>query len=126
MSLVSFPFLFLSLFPFPLSILLSLPSISPQRCTCYVSEMRPELTSTLSAEEDTVLPLSTPIVGTDGQPITELIVPAGTMVWVNIFGLNRDKDIWGPDADEWKPERWLQHLPSMLDEARVPGVYSNL
>ena len=87
--------------------------------------MRPELTSTPSAEEDTVLPLSTPIVGTDGQPITELIVPAGTMVWVNIFGLNRDKDIWGPDADEWKPERWLAPLPPSVADAHIPNVYAN-
>ncbi|KAI0716340.1 cytochrome P450 [Earliella scabrosa] len=77
------------------------------------------------AEEDTVLPLSTPIVGTDGQPITELIVPAGTMVWVNIFGLNRDKDIWGPDADEWKPERWLAPLPPSVADAHIPNVYAN-
>ena len=32
----------------------------------------------------------------------------------------------GEDADEWKPERWLKPLPAVLEEARLPGVYSNL
>ena len=48
------------------------------------------------------------------------------MVWVNVLGLNRDKEIWGPDADEWKPERWLQPLPRSVEDAHIPGIYSNL
>lgn len=39
---------------------------------------------------------------------------------------NCDPDIWGVDANEWKPERWLTELPPSVAEARVPGVYSNL
>ncbi|RPD75378.1 cytochrome P450 [Lentinus tigrinus ALCF2SS1-7] len=77
------------------------------------------------AEQDTVLPLGTPIEGTDGRPITELVVPAGTMVWVNVLGLNRDKAIWGADADEWRPERWLAQLPASVADAHVPSVFAN-
>ncbi|KAI0039847.1 hypothetical protein FA95DRAFT_1503644, partial [Auriscalpium vulgare] len=33
--------------------------------------------------------------------------------------------IWGPDAEEWKPERWLAPLPKTVEEARIPGIYSN-
>ncbi|TFK91204.1 cytochrome P450 [Polyporus arcularius HHB13444] len=77
------------------------------------------------AEQDTVLPLGTPIQGTDGRTITELVVPAHTMVWVNILGLNRDKAIWGPDAHEWKPERWLGQLPASVADAHIPNVFSN-
>ncbi|KAI0739177.1 cytochrome P450 [Daedaleopsis nitida] len=77
------------------------------------------------ADEDTVLPLGTPIVGADGEPINELVVPSGTMVWVNVYGLNHDRGIWGADADEWKPERWLAPLPQSVADAHIPSVFAN-
>ncbi|KAL1693533.1 hypothetical protein GGG16DRAFT_110973 [Schizophyllum commune] len=39
---------------------------------------------------------------------------------------NRSKDMWGADALEWKPERWLAPLPQSVADAHMPGVYSNL
>ncbi|KAI0657006.1 cytochrome P450 [Cubamyces menziesii] len=82
------------------------------------------LTSRVS-EEDTVLPLSAPIQGVDGGLIHELEVPAGTTVWLNIFGINRDPTIWGPDASEWKPERWMSPLPASVTDAHIPSVFAN-
>ena len=73
-----------------------------------------------------VLPLSEPIRGVDGTWIKEIPVPEDTRIIVNIRGCNRSKAIWGDDADEWKPERWLSPLPDSVADARVPGVYSNL
>ena len=73
-----------------------------------------------------MLPLSRPIVGIDGTEIHEITVPNGTRVTVAIMRANRDPDIWGEDAQEWKPERWLAPLPDTVSNARVPGVYSNL
>lgn len=35
-------------------------------------------------------------------------VPAGTMVSSQAWTLHRDPSIWGPDADEFLPERWLE------------------
>jgi hypothetical protein len=32
----------------------------------------------------------------------------------------------GPDALEWKPERWLTPLPESIMESKVPGVYAHL
>ena len=49
-----------------------------------------------------------------------------TIVVVAIHSANRSKAIWGEDAFEWKPERWLNKLPESVTNARVPGVYSNL
>ncbi|KAI0028309.1 cytochrome P450 [Vararia minispora EC-137] len=77
--------------------------------------------------EDCVLPLAHPYTDVNGKEHRELFVPGGgTMVYVSIVGVNRDKAIWGPDAGEWKPERWLSPLPDSVTEARIPGVYANL
>ncbi|KAJ2929646.1 hypothetical protein H1R20_g7436, partial [Candolleomyces eurysporus] len=52
------------------------------------------------AKRDMILPVSTPVTTLD--------------------------EIWGPDASEWKPERWLSPLPDRVAEARVPGIYSHM
>ena len=72
------------------------------------------------------MPLHEPIQGKDGNPIHELVIPKGTQFACNLGACNTNKAIWGEDALEWKPERWLQPLPRTVDEARVPGIYSNL
>lgn len=35
-------------------------------------------------------------------------VPAGTHVVVSPWAINRSHQIWGPDAEEFRPERWLE------------------
>ncbi|KAI0027085.1 cytochrome P450 [Vararia minispora EC-137] len=75
---------------------------------------------------DAVLPLAHPYTDTNGMERHELFVPGGgTIFIVNVAGVNRDKAIWGLDAKEWKPERWLSPLPDSVAEARIPGVYAN-
>ena len=73
-----------------------------------------------------VMPLSEPMRGVDGSMMHEIPVPKDTMVVVAIHSANRSKAIWGEDALEWKPERWLSPLPTSVTEAKVPGVYSHL
>lgn len=89
------------------------------------------------------MPLSKPIVGVSGRVYHELPVPAGTIVTISTVGYNlcvhpfsvritgletgftscRNKDLWGPDAHEFRPERWFD----MNEKAESPvGVYSNL
>ncbi|KAI0270685.1 cytochrome P450 [Gloeopeniophorella convolvens] len=72
-----------------------------------------------------LLPLSTPIHDRDGREIRELFIPDNTDIYVHIYNLNRDPLIWGPDATEWKPERWLSPLPESVAEAKIQGIYSN-
>ena len=72
------------------------------------------------------MPLSQPIRGNDGREISEIPIPQGTTVIMGIWGSNINPEIWGDDAEEFKPERWLDELPNAVTEARVPGVYSNL
>lgn len=84
------------------------------------------LISSDSAREDVVLPLSSPIRGVDGKLMYNIPVPKGTDIFVAIKASNTNKAVWGIDALEWKPERWLSPLPRTVAEARIPGVYSNL
>ncbi|KAF8183391.1 cytochrome P450 [Pholiota molesta] len=76
--------------------------------------------------EDTVLPLSTPVIGLDGKEIHEIAIPKNTEVVVGIMASNRNPEIWGPDAEEWKPERWMNPLPDSVVAAHLPGIYSHL
>lgn len=58
--------------------------------------------------------------------MNEIPVPKGTTMILSVRACNRSEAIWGEDALEWKPERWLLPLPESVTRARVPGIYSNL
>jgi len=79
-----------------------------------------------SARQDIILPLGVPIKGKNGKEINAIPIPKGTDVIGSIIGSNRNPQFWGPDVDEWKPERWSNPLPESVINARVPGVYSHL
>ncbi|KAF9048023.1 cytochrome P450 [Hymenopellis radicata] len=49
-------------------------------------------------------------------------VPVGTTLFVGIAGFNRLESVWGADAKQWKPERWLSSTPT--DER--PGIYHGM
>ncbi|KAH9935763.1 cytochrome P450 [Fomitopsis serialis] len=76
------------------------------------------------ALEDTVLPLSQPIYCVGGKVIQELPIAKGTEIFMGVLGSNTNKELWGDDALEWRPERWLSPLPSAVMEAPIPGVYN--
>ena len=78
-----------------------------------------------STRRDVVLPLSAPTLDVDGRKVHEIFVPKNTNVYVQINNLNRDPSIWGSDAAEWKPERWLAPLPQSVADANIQGVYAN-
>ncbi|KAF9064445.1 cytochrome P450 [Rhodocollybia butyracea] len=79
------------------------------------------------SSEDRVVPLSRPVRGKDGiSEVTEVFIPKSTTVVISILNANRSTDLWGPDALEWKPERWLTPLPESIMESKVPGVYAHL
>ena len=73
-----------------------------------------------------MLPLSKPIVGLDGKEITQIMVPKGTNIIISLLGSNTNPNLWGEDAAEWRPERWLSQLPETVLEAHMPGIYSHL
>ncbi|KAI0359964.1 cytochrome P450 [Trametes cingulata] len=75
---------------------------------------------------DNILPLMTPIRTIDGEYVSEVPVPKGTLVVLNFRACNTNKALWGEDAETWRPERWLEPPPREVEEARIPGIYSNL
>ena len=64
-----------------------------------------------SVAEDTVLPLRYPIRGKSGARIKAIPVRKGTYLSLSLLGANYNKEIWGEDAAEYKPERWLSDKP---------------
>lgn len=72
------------------------------------------------------MPLMYPITTKDGKQISEIPVPKNTEIYVGILAANRSKAIWGPDADEWRPERWVGSPPESVAKAHLPGIYSNI
>ncbi|KZT73906.1 cytochrome P450 [Daedalea quercina L-15889] len=77
------------------------------------------------ASKDTILPLSEPIYTIDGTRMDEIPIVKGTQLVVGAIGCNTSRTLWGEDAHEWKPERWLS-VPQAVADARIPGVYSNI
>ncbi|KAJ3506994.1 hypothetical protein NLJ89_g6550 [Agrocybe chaxingu] len=78
------------------------------------------------ARADSVLPLGSPVKGINGEQIHEILVPKDTPIIISIISSNQDPKLWGPDAYEWKPERWLKPLPEAVVDARIAGIYSHL
>lgn len=71
--------------------------------------------------------LSKPVIGVDGAPIDSIFIPVQSTVIIGIAASNTDRDVWGDDAHEWKPERWLVKEPCQANtEPRVPGVYNGM
>lgn len=58
-------------------------------------------TNVREAMKDTVLPLGG---GPDGR--SPVFVPKGTRIGYSPYAMHRRKDLYGPDADEFRPERW--------------------
>ena len=76
--------------------------------------------------KDTILPLSEPIIGNDGSIIKEIPLPAETSIMIGARAWNLSKEVWGSDALEFNPNRWLSSLPSSVTDAHIPGPYSHM
>ncbi|KAJ7766206.1 cytochrome P450 [Mycena metata] len=72
--------------------------------------------SAREAAHDDVIPLGTPIVTPSGQTISSIVIGKGTSVVAPIRCMNRSESLWGPDAKEFKPERWFQEITTPAKE----------
>ncbi|KAK1222813.1 hypothetical protein PQX77_014341 [Marasmius sp. AFHP31] len=72
------------------------------------------------AVADDVIPLESPVVDASGSVLREIPVTKGQRVYAGVYNYNRLKEVWGEDAEEWKPERFLDTKPTTL------GIFGNL
>ncbi|KAF9802484.1 hypothetical protein IEO21_09893 [Rhodonia placenta] len=63
--------------------------------------------TTRIATEDAIIPLSTPLKTPTGTVVDSVSIAKGDIVTVPIHLMNSWPEIWGPDAREFNPERWL-------------------
>ena len=66
----------------------------------------------LRAPFPTAFPRSIATGGESAIPGLSAPLPVGTTVFSNTYILGHSKDIWGNDAELWKPERWLTGVES--------------
>lgn len=81
----------------------------------------------LQAAVDDVIPLSKPILSRSGERLHQVPVKKGQRVNMSFSGFNRLEDIWGKDADKFRPDRWLEKdMENPGPDKRCSGLYANL
>jgi cytochrome P450 len=50
----------------------------------------------------------------EGLKVDDVFLPAGTIVGMHAWVVHRDRAIFGKDADEFRPERWIDAAPDDL------------
>ncbi|KAF7369408.1 hypothetical protein MVEN_00269900 [Mycena venus] len=73
------------------------------------------------ATRDDVVPLAQPFTDIHGTVHETIRVSKGQTIMIPILAMNRDKGIWGPDASEFRPERWESPVSNSL-----PGIWGHI
>ncbi|KAJ3774193.1 cytochrome P450 [Lentinula raphanica] len=78
------------------------------------------------AMKDDFIPLSTAYTDRNGKVHNGIQVRKGDTISVPVLAVNRSKELWGEDARDFKPERWL--IPGGIPTAvsTIPGVWGNV
>ncbi|KAJ6460231.1 cytochrome P450 [Mycena sanguinolenta] len=76
-----------------------------------------------TAMQDDILPLSRRYPDRHGQAYSSIVIRKGTTIRLPITAVHLEQDIWGPDAADFRPERW-ERLPEAVSS--IPGVWGNL
>lgn len=70
--------------------------------------------------------LASKIVPKGGATINDFFLPEGISIGQSIMGIERSKDIFGEDADQYRPERWLNFGDSREEKARERKMRSTV
>ncbi|KAJ6506844.1 cytochrome P450 [Mycena sanguinolenta] len=79
-------------------------------------------TSRIALRSD-IVPLAAPVTDTNGKVHETLRIRKGEAIHIPINALNRDFEIWGEDALEFRPERWEFPPPAA---SAIPGVWGHM
>ncbi|KAG8703084.1 hypothetical protein FRC09_004364 [Ceratobasidium sp. 395] len=86
--------------------------------------VHPPVPSTIRvADHDVQVPVSKSFKDRYGVEQTHITVQKGDGIIIPIASMNRDKDIWGDDAREFRPERW-DNLPESAKD--MPAIWGHL
>lgn len=56
-----------------------------------------------------------PIIGIQ---VCDTVLPAGTNLGCSAWTLHRETEVWGEDADTWRPERWIDASDAKKSEMK--------
>ncbi|KAG2078937.1 cytochrome P450 [Suillus decipiens] len=80
--------------------------------------------------EATSVPLQFPVRSASGEEIDAVQVAKNQRLVISILAANHNQAVWGKDASEWKPDRWLKSpqgvTPGDKDPVKYPGIYSSM
>ncbi|OSX56492.1 hypothetical protein POSPLADRAFT_1159998 [Postia placenta MAD-698-R-SB12] len=80
------------------------------------------VTSTMRvASADDVIPVSKPFYDRHGSVRTSIHVKKGDIITIPIQAMNKNTEVWGDDAAEFRPERWARQK-----SAGPPGLWANM
>ncbi|KAJ3769184.1 cytochrome P450 [Lentinula raphanica] len=82
--------------------------------------------TTREADIDDVVPLAQPVLSTSGEVLNKIPVMKGQRIHIGIAAYNRSPSVWGPDADQWKPSRYLDSPPDSKKQQVAIGVFGNV
>ncbi|OCH91130.1 cytochrome P450 [Obba rivulosa] len=75
------------------------------------------------ATQDDVIPVSAPYLDRHGRLRDSIQIRRGDLITIPFQTMNRSADVWGADAREFRPERWMAHGDGAQ---KLPGLWSNL
>ncbi|KAK0494158.1 cytochrome P450 [Armillaria luteobubalina] len=75
------------------------------------------------ASQDHVLPLAEPIITSNGQSLSDIPISKGQIIVASVYTYNRLPSVWGDDAAEWNPCRFLEDRAMNRESL---GTYANL